>query len=106
MGNSTLSRPTGPSVCVVKGKGKGVGPPRAGKWFLTPSLCHIRKRRLANTHDGDAGIGIDDAAAGEAEEGARKVACPRFLFSVTFSGRLAPLPGLQMAFGRLFRHMC
>ena len=40
MSNSTLSRPTGPSVCVVKGKGKDVGPPRAAKCFLTPFLCH------------------------------------------------------------------
>lgn len=31
-----------------------------------------------STHGGDAEFGIGDAAAGEAEEAARKVACPLF----------------------------
>ena len=35
--------------------------------------------RLASEDCGDVGIGIDDAEAGEAEEAARKVACPLFL---------------------------
>ena len=37
--------------------------------------------RLASEDCGDVGIGIDDAAAGEAEEAARKVACPLFFSS-------------------------
>ena len=37
--------------------------------------------RLASEDCGDAGVGIDDAEAGEAKEAARKVACPLFLFS-------------------------
>lgn len=40
--------------------------------------------RLTSKDCGGGGVGIDDAAAGEAEEAARKVACPLFLF-VLFS---------------------